>query len=104
MTGWSKAEKLHVEHVRNSGQRGPQIYIAVGEGSGDRVPGQAPDDLGVLKNVKVIIVIDKTMTERFAEHGPDEEKQLEGYTETCQWVSEPIFHTSLSGVALTLFR
>lgn len=63
-------EQLTIEHVRNRRERMPVLGMDMGEGPPDPMPAQPRTHVGVVVNVKRIVVVDKLMMERLPEHRP----------------------------------
>ena len=67
--------KLAVQHVRNPGQRMPVGGVDMGKCPDDPLERQTPGNFRVFIYVKVVVVVDKLVTQCLAENHPNNRRQ-----------------------------
>src|ERR1041384_2800012 len=70
VSGWVKAIKLAIQHVRERGNRVPVIGVDVRKRPDDISEAQARLNRGIGIDIILVVVIDEVMPERLAKNGP----------------------------------
>jgi hypothetical protein len=75
VSGWVKAIKLAIQHVRERGNRVPVIGVDVRKRPDDISEAQARLNRGIGIDIILVVVIDEVMPERLAKNGPGNQRE-----------------------------